>query len=773
MTARIHLSTLIILSVLALAIYQNSLDYPFVYDDIMNISDNENIRLHNLSLENLKQAAKGYKRTRPIANISFALNYYFCGYKTRYYRLVNVIIHIINGALIFHLAFLTIKITSFDTEAIVNKLSLSKLKPAKLQTAYLTSLITALIWLVHPVQIQSVTYIVQRMNSLAASFYLMALLFFIHGRIENGKQRKWTFYFFSLIAGVFALGSKENAATLPFMVFFYEWYFFRSLSKEWLTRNLKVLALPLLLFALAALLYLGTNPVRSLTGIYASRDFTLAERLLTQLRVLVFYISILVLPHPGRLNLDHHFIKSTSLFDPISTFPALVVLLTLVGAIFYLGKSGRRLASFCILWFLLNLSIESSVIPLELVYEHRLYLPSFGLVLIMTSACLAVFPGKLLVLPLLISGMIVSLFSYWTIDRNRVWKDKITLWRDCVRKSPDHARSWEGLANAYKEKGMTAKTIEAYVKALELKPEYPRVRVNLGIALQKQGRIKEAIEHFNRALKFEDIATEVHFNLGIAYTDLKDFEKAEFHYFEALRRRPGYAEVYNNLGILSMDIGDLDRARERYIKALELDPSYTDAFNNIGAVLTKQEKFEEALPYYHKALKLNPDYPEAHQNLAEALARLGRDDEAAFHYSKALELNPDNAGARVDVANKLFMEGDLNSAIEHYLAALKVDPEYALAHYNLGNALLRQGSLKEAAEHYSEALRIDPKNVGAHNNYGSVMGQLGRYDEAVKHFSDALRLNPDNDETRVNLNKARQLAEQHQQRIGESANRSD
>ncbi|MDT8288032.1 MAG: hypothetical protein RQ748_13060, partial [Elusimicrobiales bacterium] len=166
-------------------------------------------------------------------------------------------------------------------------------------------------------------------------------------------------------AGLCALGSKEIAATLPLLIFLCEWYFIQDLSRVWLKRALPFLLSLAGLFLLIVFVHLGADPLAAIQGAYRHREFSLGERLLTELRVVVFYLSLFFYPAPQRLNLDHHFALSGSLLEPVATLLAGLAIVFLASAAIL---SARRspLFSFALAWFLLNLAIESTVIGLEI-----------------------------------------------------------------------------------------------------------------------------------------------------------------------------------------------------------------------------------------------------------------------------------------------------------------------------------------------------------------------------------------------------------------------
>ncbi len=438
------------LAVLVFWVYSNTLDGPFIFDDSPNIQDNPHIRLKTLTLEGIERAGfESLSPNRAVANVSFALNYYFHGYNVAGYHLVNILIHVTTGILLYFFVKTTLSIPSLR----------SKYAPRGW-----IPLLTALIWLVHPIQTQSVTYIVQRMNSMAAMFYILSFLLYAKARLAEQKGKKGALFGGCILAGMLALGSKEIAATLPFFIFLYEWYFFQELNRTWLKRHCYPFLGIGILLVVVSFMYLGAHPLERILASYEARDFTLTQRVLTEFRVVIFYISLLIFPHPSRLNLDHDFALSHSLIDPITTLLSIGAIAGLIGLAIFTAKR-QRLLSFCILWFLGNLVIESSVIGLEIIFEHRTYLPSMLVGLMAVAPVYRHLKPKWIGLGVVCA--VVMVFSFWTYARNSMWNDEVTLWTDCVEKSPKKSR-----------------------------PHY-----NLGVVIGSQGKLKEAMSHYSEALR--------------------------------------------------------------------------------------------------------------------------------------------------------------------------------------------------------------------------------------------------------------------------------
>ena len=499
-----HIAFLLLFIIVGSLIYSNTLEVPFYFDDQIRIHHNPHVRITKLNSKEILSAAFNEKssKNRPIGNITFALNYYFHQYRLTGYHLVNIIVHLLTVILLYFFIKTTLSLPALAS---------------KYDHPDLIAFFATLVWLVHPVHTQSVTYIVQRLNSMATMFYMLSFWLYVKGRLAPENAKRWPWYGGSALAWLLALGSKQNAATLPFFIFLYEWYFFQDLDRDWIKRRLKYIFGVIVLFSLIAFMYLGTNPLEKITSItdYANKEFTFAERVLTQPRVVLYYLSLLLFPRPSRLNLDYDFTLSHSLIDPVTTV--------------YTAKK-ERLLSFCILWFFGNLVIESSIIPLAIIFEHRTYLPSMLVCLLAVTLSYRYIKYKWSGVALVLVTAIV--FSFWTYQRNSVWQDPVVFWSDCVEKSPQKARP----------------------------------RNNLGLALADQNRITEAIIHYLEALRINPSFAEAHDNLGNALAEEGRLDEAINHHTEALRINPNNAKAYNNLGQTLAYLGRQTEAFANFLK---------------------------------------------------------------------------------------------------------------------------------------------------------------------------------------------------------------
>jgi len=703
-----ELLKLLPLALLVVLLYANTLQGPFTFDDSSNIQNNPHIRLTELTLKGIINAGfQSPSSSRPFPKITFALNYYFHRYHVSGYHLLNILIHIAAGFSLYLLLKTTLSILS---------------RRSRDESYEWIAFLTVLIWLIHPIQTQSVTYIVQRMNSMATLFYVLSLLLYVKARLAEKRGQKRILFAGCLLSGILAMGSKEIAATLPFFIFLYEWYFLRDLSLPWLRRHLLPFAGLVMLFFISAWIYMGAQPLEKIDMLYKGYDFTPFQRVLTELRVVVFYISLLILPHPSRLNLDHSFPLSHSLIDPITTLLSLGILAGLLGLSIFMAKK-ERLLSFCILWFLGNLVIESSVIGLEIIYEHRVYLPSMLAILMAVILARRHIKWKWIRLCLLFA--VVTVFSCWTYERNRVWGDVETLWHDCMVKSPEKAR-----------------------------PYY-----NLGVIIGRQGRVEEAIEHYREAIRIEPSHHLAHNNLGNALIRLGRKDEAVGHFNKALEKKPDYADAHNNLANVLETLGRPKEAMRHYLEVLRINPDHAEAHYNFGNFLLELGRVDEAVIHFSDALRIKPDLPNVHYSLGNALAQQNKPKEAVNHYKAAIRINPDHTEAHNNLGSTLMGEGKIEEAMGHFKEALRIRPDHASAHLNIGNLFFLQGKSKRALKHFSAALRLTPDNPIAHFNLGNVLADRGNLEEAAAHYYEALRIKPDFREARLNLKRALTLSE--------------
>jgi hypothetical protein len=533
-------SILLVAGLAVILLYSTSLDCGFVLDDKNNIEKNPYIQITSLSVDSLSETVtKSVLPRRPVANITFALNYLTHGYDVGGFRLVNIFLHLGTGILLYFLVYSIMELPNVRR---------------KYGPPGWVPLVTALIWLLHPMHAQTVNYIVQRMTLLAAFFYILAFLFYIKGRTTESIGRKWIFYAGTAIAAFLGLGSKETVAMLPFLLVLFDLYFFRDKPALINKRFIAATLILMLIACLLAIIYLGKNPFIYIVNSYHIRDFTLEQRLLTQSRVVLFYLSLVFLPLPSRLNLEHDFLLSTSLFDPLSTLFAIGLIITLT-IIAIAGAKRYSILSFCIFWFLGNLLIESSVIGLEIIFEHRVYLPSMLVIMLAVLWLQKVLHPKWFQVTALVA--VASCLVFWTYERNTTWSDTVSLLNDSVEKSPAKHRAHLNLGIELKNSNRIDEAISHYQKALQLEPNYAEAYYNLGNALILKGDFKTATANYFKALALTPDDVDTHYNLGYTLAKLWQFDNAVYHYSEAIRLKPDFMEARKELAELKLHIQKL------------------------------------------------------------------------------------------------------------------------------------------------------------------------------------------------------------------------
>ena len=755
------------------AAFSNSFSGPFIFDDADSITNNPTIRQLWPIRDVLCPPIQGATVTgRPLLNLSLALNYACGRMNVRGYHAVNLAIHLLAALLLLGAAGRTFLLPAMRAR----------------WSAVATSLALAitLLWAIHPLQTESVTYISQRAESLMGLFYLLTLYCFIRG-VESARAGFW--YAGAVAACLLGMITKEVLVSAPLIVLLYDRTFVAgSFRAAWRRRWGLYLAL--------AATWLPLGWMVAVTGNRGgSAGFGLSvswwSYLCTQFGAIVHYLGLCVWPHPLVLDYGVVALPRPAAIVAYAIAVGLLGLATLV-ALWRWPKVG-----FLGAWFFAILAPTSSFVPAcvtQTVAEHRMYLP---LAAVITGVVLGVtFLGQWLVgrqwfsrLGLrvmgvcLVSGAAVAL-GIVTFHRNVTYSSDLSIWQDTVDAVPDSNRGQNNLGLALADRGQYDEALVHYQKALELKPDYPQALNNLGIVLAKHGEVEEAIASYQKALELKPDLAEAHNNLGIALAGRGRNDEAIVHYRRALELNPDYAfahfnlgvgltavgrpeealvcfqkalelkpdfpDVYYNLGVLLAASGQRDAAIAHYQKALELQPDYTDAHHNLGIALAGRGQADAAIAHYQKALELNPDYAEAHYNLANVLAAGHQVDAAIVHYQKALELKPDHAEAHNNLANILAARGQVDAAIVHCQRALKIKPDFAEAHNALGFMLASRRQVDAAIVHYQKALEIKPDFAEAHNNLGWLLANCGQADAAIAHFQKALELKPDSAVARQN-----------------------
>jgi tetratricopeptide (TPR) repeat protein len=714
----------------ALAVYANSFSGPFIFDDLLSIPQNPTIRS---LLTSLVPLGGGVTVTgRPLLNLSFALNYALSGDHVWSYHALNLLIHICAGLTLFGVIRRTLRLRS--GQALVGSVGAQaccaqhqgRSTPAPLQwDATLLAFAVALLWTLHPLQTESVTYIVQRAESMMGLFYLLTLYCFIRAVSSNcragspnpasststspngpatsagptasylefsgTKQTVW--FVLSFLSCLLGMTTKEVTVSAPVIVLLYDRTFLAGSFRAALRRRVH-LALAATWIPLAGLV-LHTANRGGTAGFGVGVSFW--SYAATQFQALAHYLWLSVWPHPLIVDYGVRWVASVGDVAPYAAVVAVLVAGTLVALV------RRPALGFLGAWFFAILA-PTSLVPgtRQTLAEHRMYL-ALAPVMVVLVLALAAWLGRRgrFVLAAAAVGL-----GWLTIQRNTVYHSDAAIWRDTVIKRPGNVAARNNYGNILSQAGRPGEALAQYDEAMRLKPDDAEAYYNAGNTLTRLGRLPEAIARYE----------------------------------QALRANPNMPDAQTALGLALEDAGREDEAVAHYEQALRLNPNYADADNDLGLALARAGRLPEAIAHYEQALRINPALPDVHDNLGNALRAAGRGDEAIAHYEQALRLKPDYAAAHNNLGNA-FREADRQpEAIAQYEQALQIDPAVPEVHNNLGISLLIVGRTPEAIAQFEEALRLDPNLAQVHLNLAIALESAGRSNEAAVQFEAARRL---------------------------------
>ena len=613
------ISPLVFWSLCCLAVflvYAPGWNGPFVFDDQLNILENPNVPILALTEQEIIQSALSNESgplKRIIPALSFGLNYHFAdGFKSIHFKLFNIAIHCINSGLVFWLLTLLWPCISNTNWAKQSRLSNPQLAFAVSGT---------LIWALHAFLLTSVLYVVQRMTSMAGMFMLMGTCIYVAGRLSLEKEptKGILLMCLGLIAGT-ALGMacKENAALLPIYIGALEFTLLTQLRSDQQTlKKVRLFFIILLgLPILAGLFYWLQHPT-FITGGYGGRPFTFIERVLTEPRVLWFYLSMIMIPDIQTMGLFHDdFRLSSDLFTIWTTLPSIIGIIVLL----VLSIAWRKrfpIFAFAVLWFLVGHSLESTVFPLEIIHEHRNYLPALGPLLGLSYLLLFALPSKM---PngfrISLVAIIVFCLGFGTFNRAQYWSSESALIESLAMNHPDSPSSQylRGEILRKREKDFEG-SYAYYLRAAELSPKEAGFLISLSMVTPKS---------------FTQLENKVD-SLQLARAD---------YIANIIYQKPMGAWGIRALDVaikcvMSANERCLSKANDvaSWLQALIDKPNGKSAHRyyslvHLFAIRMKQSRFADALVTADTGLKLNPRNPRFGLMQAHALIGLKRLDES-------------------------------------------------------------------------------------------------------------------------------------------------
>jgi tetratricopeptide (TPR) repeat protein len=650
----------VILAAGVIAVYGRTFSVPLLFDDASAIVENATIRHWSTAFwPPANTTASG----RPILNLSLALNYAISGTAVWSYHALNLAIHVLAGLTLFGIVRRTLKLRANPAAPVI-------------------AASAALLWTLHPLQTESVTYLIQRAESLMGLFYLLTLYSFIRSaEADARRQRLWLALCVS--ACLLGMATKEAMVTAPLLVLLYDRTFLAgSFRQAWRQRRGLYLGLAATWLPLAVLL------VRTGGNRDGSSGFNVGiapwAYWLTQFEAVTRYLWLSVWPHPLVFEYGATWVHRLTEVAPYTIVVAVLAAAELV------ALRRRPVLGFWGGWFFLNLA-PSSIVPgrIQMIVEHRMYLP---LAAVITLAAMGIHAAVGRRSWMVFAALALGL-GLLTARRNEDYRSELTIWSDTVAKRPNNQRARYNLGNAWLgTPGGLDNAIAQYREAVRLQPDYAQAHNNLGVAWSKMpGRLPEAIAQYQEALRLQPDLAEAHTNLGNAWSRVPGrLEAAVAEYAEAVRLQPDLSRAHSNLaGAWSRMPGRSNEAIAEYQEAVRLQPDLADAHINLGAVLAQTPgRLDDAIAQYQEALRLKPDSAEAHDNLGLAYAQ-----------------RPER----------------LNEAIAEYQAALRLQPNYAPGWHNLGAAWFHSGNLPAAAAAFREELRLSPDDPAAQQALAVVL----------------------------------------------------
>lgn len=673
-----------LIALAALAAYSGSFSAPFVFDDDASIAHNATIR-RLWSWPGALAPPHGGGQTvegRPVLNLSFAIDYAISGTRVWSYHALNLLIHISAGLALFGI----LRRILGRRESVV--------KAAFPIPALSVAFAAALLWTLHPLQTESVIYVVQRAESLMGLFYLLTLYFFIRmaaaqelGGAATARAAAWGAG--SVLACGLGMGTKEVMISAPLTVFLCDRTFVAHNFREaWERRAPYYLALFSTWILLGALI-LGEGSRGGTVGIGSGvSPLRYAQ---TQFGAIVHYLRLAVWPRP--LVFDYGAVWTTGMAGTV--LPGVAVALLFAGTVAALKRWPA--AGFLGFWFFAILAPTSSLIPgnRQTIAEHRMYLP---LAAVIVPAVIGVyFLARRRAAVLLAAAAVV--LGTATAVRNRVYASSLSLYRDTVEKRPENPYAHTNFGFALGDAGRPEEAVGEFKEAIRLKPDLSDAHYNLGLVLTRLGRTAEGIAEYEEAIRLKPDYVEAHYNLALALAGGNRVREAILEYREVVRLQPLFADGHIGLGNALIQAGVPAEAADQFEAAVRAQPDYAEAHYNLGMILVQRGQAPEGISHIEEALRLMPDFEDGHYKLGVIFAQTGRMDRALPELETAVRLNPGHAEAQLDLGNVLLSLGRPADAAARYEAALRLRPDFSQARNNLDLARRQMSGGSEGSPH--------------------------------------------------------------------------
>lgn len=614
----------IVLFIFSFLLYFQTIFHDFVnYDDDWLILDNHKIR----SLENTARFFTEHTATDylPMKELSYALDYYFFGTKPAAYHLTDVLLYGLTVVFIF-------------------------LFLMELSESWRFSAISSMIFLFHPLHAEVVNWASARKDSLSGLFFYASFYFFTR-HLKREDLKKSSIYLFSLLLFLLSLLSKPSVITAPILLLVMELTFFNSNKKGLFPAGTLKRIIPFMAVSLFfTFITLNTAVEQDVVKEYWKGSPYVT--FLTMITVIGDYMRLVLFPFNlcvrYQIDFQNHFLSS----DVLINF--LIIILILLSA--FLLRKRNRWFFFGICWFFTGILPVSNIIPIAILKADRyIYLPSFGLIIIMAFFLTEIFSdirgdigtqklfsGKMQVKPFIsgFAGIILILLALLTLSRSSDWKDGLTLWQDTIKKSPGDYLVLNNMGSTYKELGRYDEAEKLFKMAISAKPDYHAPYFNLSNLYDIYGDSDKALFFILKALELNPDDFKTNINLGNIYRGRKELLNAESAYRRAISIKPDVPEGYYNLAIFyEKEKGLIDEADKLYKTSIQKDRNFIKSFNNLGNIYIKAGDFDKALFYFEKSLEIDRKNVKALNNIASVYIKKGDCGKAVELLKKCLEYN--------------------------------------------------------------------------------------------------------------------------------------
>ncbi len=594
--------------------------WPSVHGQFLGGDDNEylrqSVRCNGLTWNAVKWAfTSADSFYHPLPRLSHVLDYQMWGKNAAGHHVTGLVVHALNAALVFGFLWTLVGATSLTAGE-----------------RLMVALWVAVVFAIHPLQVESVAWISGRTQLLCTTFGIVCLWAYVWG------ARWWTV----LVLFVAALLCKPMAVSLPFVMLAMDYFPLQRYKQLGWGRLLWEKAVMIVLAVAVGVATIVTRGDRMATLGMAP----LSQRPLFLCQSLVFYPSKLIWPshlavmYPMRLlSLSQGWVWGW----------VVTVLMVTVVAVYERRRNPVLLAT-CGAYAMLLLPVSGLVPTDSQVVEQRYaYMTMLPLLLLAGAAGVWIWRRSPTVACMGLVGLVIGQLCALGIRTRDVipdWHDQETLGRVAITESPDSEMLNRGIAMGLLDQGRADEALAYAQRDVEIAPQLWLSHMTLGHVLGRLGRLQEAMAEDERALRMNPDSAEAHYNFAVALAEVGRVQEAITHYEQALQINPDFAEAHVNLGVVLVGMGKPADAIRHYEEALRIEPDSAEAHNNLGAVLQRMGKLPEAVGEYEQALRSKPDYVEAHFNLGLALENVGRTPEAIAQYEQALRLNPDLTAAR-------------------------------------------------------------------------------------------------------------------------------